>query len=130
MVVAGVRENIPVREARGVRRREQPIRLPLAFIERRAGWKSHDLRRMDFSCTGCQALHWASEPSAKKPQGGEASYQSYYKRGDTQLERMRQLPNPLHALMNGTNTQSKTFRKVLRRWNGQFAFTSVKFNMD
>ena len=129
-MVAGAREDIPVREARGVRRREQPIRLPLAFIERRACWKSHDLGRMNVSCTGCQALHWASEPSAKKPQGGEASYQSCCKRGDARLERMRQLPEPLHSLMNGTNTQSKAFRKVLRRWNGQFAFTSVKFNMD
>jgi len=101
-VVAGARENIAVQEARGVRRREQLIRLPLAFIERRAGWKSHDLGRMDISCTGGQALHWASEPSAKRPHGGEASYQSGCKQGDAQLERMRQLPEPLHSLMHGS----------------------------
>ena len=129
-MVAGAGENMPVREARRVRHQEEPIRLPLAFIERRATWKSHDLGRMNITCTGCQALHWASEPSAKKPQGGHASYQSCCKRGDAQLERMSQLPEPLHSLMNASNTQSKGFRKVLRRWNGQFAFTSVKFNMD
>jgi len=43
---------------------------------------------------------------------------------------MRQLPEPLHSLMTATDTRSKSFRRVLRRWNEQFAFTSIKFNMD
>ena len=106
------------------------IQLPLAFLDQRARWKEHDLGRMEVRCTGCQALHWASEPSTRRPRGGEASCYSCCKHGDAQMERMLQLPEPLHSLMTHNDARSKAFRKVLRRWNQQFAFTSIKFNMD
>ena len=88
----------------GERRQERGIQLPLGFIDQRAKWITHDLERMDIRCTGCQALHWVSEPSGKRPHGGEASYHSCCKHGDAKLERMRQLPEPLHSLMTATDT--------------------------
>jgi len=46
------------------------------------------------------------------------------------MELMRPVPEPLNALMSGGDTQARTFREGLRRWNSIFAFTSIKFNMD
>jgi hypothetical protein len=85
---------------------------------------------MDVRCTGCHALHWASESSAKRLQGREASFESCCKHGDAQVEAMRPLPEPLNSLMSGVDAQSRAFRGDLRRWNSLFAFTSIKFNMD
>ena len=85
---------------------------------------------MDIQCTGCNALHWASEPSDKAPQDGHASYQSCCKHGKARVEAMRPLPEPLNTLLNGDNACSRVFRRILRRWNELFAFTSIKFNMD
>ena len=129
MVDGGIK-NLAPPAGGGERRQERGIQLPLGFIDQRAKWITHDLGRMDIRCSGCQALHWVSEPSGKRPHGGEASYHSCCKHRDAKLERMRQLPEPLHSLMSATDTRSKSFRRVLRRWNEQFAFTCIKFNMD
>ena len=102
----------------------------LAFLSQKAKWTSHELGRMNIKCTGCQALHWASESSAKAPRDGMASYESCCKHGKVKVEAMRPLPEPLNALMSGDDARSRAFRVNLRRWNKEFAFTSLKFNMD
>ena len=104
--------------------------IPLAFLDQRAKWRSHDLGRIDILCAGCHAQHWVSESSAKKPCDGEASYESCCKQGKARVEAMRPLPEPLNTLMCGDNARSRSFRAMLRRWNELFAFTSIKFNMD
>jgi len=104
--------------------------IPLAFLDQQAKWRSHDLGRMNILCAGCDAQHWASESSAKKPRDGEASYESCCKQGKARVEAMRPLPEPLNTLMCGDNALSRSFRAILRRWNELFAFTSIKFNMD
>jgi len=104
--------------------------IPLAFLDQQAKWRSHDLGRMDILCAGCDAQHWASESSAKKPRDREASYESCCKQGKARVEAMRPLPEPLNTLMCGDNAPSRSFRAILRRWNELFAFTSIKFNMD
>jgi len=42
---------------------------------------------------------------------------------------MRLLPEPLNAWMRGLDTQSRSFRELLRPWNSLFAFTSILLNM-
>ena len=106
------------------------VQVPLAFLAQQDKWTSHELGRMNIKCRGCQALHWASEPSAKKRGEVEASFESCCKHGKAQVEAMRPLPEPLNTLMCGDNARSRAFRVNLRRWNKEFAFTSIKFNMD
>ena len=103
--------------------------IPWAFLDQQAKWRSHDLGRMDILCTGCDAQHWASESSARKPRDIEASYESCCKQGKARVEAMRPLPEPLNTLMCGDNAGSRSFRAILPRWNELFAFTSIKFNM-
>jgi len=106
-------------------------RIPLSFGCQRARWTSHDLGRLDIRCTSCDAQHWRAESLASRGvQGGEASFESCCKKGKVQIEPMRALPEPLNALMSGGDTQSRSFREGLRRWNSIFAFTSTLFNRD
>ena len=114
----------PVREGRR-------LRVPLSFLDQRAKWKSHDLGRMDIRCTGCKALHWLRESSVlRRPPGGEASFNSCCMHGQVQIDPMCPLPEPLHTLMNAANSEARSFREALQRWNSIFAFTSIMFNMD
>ena len=106
------------------------IQLPLAFVQNQAKWANYELGRMNIKCTGCQALHWACETSAKVPHNGFASYESCCKHGKAKIEAIRSLQEPLNSLMSGDDAQSRAFRVNLRRWNEEFAFTSIKFNMD
>ena len=107
------------------------LRAPLSFLDQRARWTGHDLGRIGIRCTGCNALHWAAESSAsRKPQGGVTSFQSCFIHGQVQIDPMRPLPEPLNSLMNRANTEARSFREGLRRWNSIFAFTSIWFNMD
>ncbi|RPB06165.1 hypothetical protein L873DRAFT_1660485, partial [Choiromyces venosus 120613-1] len=58
------------------------------------------------------------------------SFESCCKHGDVVLEKLKQLPEPLHSLISGTTLQSRNFLKEVRRWNSLFAFTSISYNMD
>ena len=50
--------------------------------------------------------------------------------GQVQIDPMCPLPEPLHTLMNAANSEARSFREALQRWNSIFAFTSIMFNMD
>ncbi|KAG0125458.1 hypothetical protein HOY82DRAFT_492929, partial [Tuber indicum] len=58
------------------------------------------------------------------------SFESCCKCGDTMMERMRVLPEPLNYLLTSQDDQSRLFRQDLRRWNNLLAFTSIRYNHD
>ncbi|RPA99986.1 hypothetical protein L873DRAFT_1789214 [Choiromyces venosus 120613-1] len=103
--------------------------LNLAFTRNRAYWTTHNLGTMNIVCVHCHAKHWKAEPSRRRQAHGY-SFESCCKHGDVVLEKLKQLPEPLNSLMDGTTLQSKNFLKDVRRWNGLFAFTSISYNMD
>ena len=96
MAPAAIMPVVPLAPVREVQQAQS--RVPLSFGCQRARWTVHNLGGMDIRCTGCKALHWASESTAsRKPRGGEASFESCSKHGQVQIEFMRPLPEPLNA---------------------------------
>ncbi|KAG0123343.1 hypothetical protein HOY82DRAFT_495266, partial [Tuber indicum] len=107
-----------------------PAPIPLASVESRDHWRISALGRMDVACTACNALHWKGEWTRLRGHGIAGAFESCCKRGDVRVERLQVLPEPLNTLMTGQDSQSRSFRQNLRRWNSLFAFTSIRFNMD
>jgi len=101
-----------------------------AFIEMCAHWLAHSLGRMDTVCRVYQALHWKAESPKVTSRIRAGTFESYCKPGDVMIERMRALPEPLNTWMTGQDSQSRLFRRHIRRWNTLFAFTSLSFNAD
>jgi len=104
--------------------------VPMAFIEHRSEWMGHSLRSMNLCCSGCQTLHWEAERPQHRTRARAGTFEACCKHGDMIVERMRPLPEPLNTLMTGQDSQSRLFRKHVRRWNALFAFISIRFNAD
>ena len=101
-----------------------------AFIEQREHWTQHQLGSMNLVCSRCNALHWSAERPRASAHHAAGSFESCCKYGDAMVEKIRHLPEPLNSLMTGINSQSRQFRASLRQSNSQFAFTSIRYNMD
>jgi hypothetical protein len=91
---------------------------------------SHNLGRMNVVCLHCGAFHWMAERHSKSsninPTFGQCCL-----RGQIQLPKLEELPQPLRTLFEDADDESaKEFRKNIRKYNAALAFTSVQANID
>jgi len=74
---------------------------------------AHSLGRMNVVCDFCDALFWKDE------------HHFCCNHGKLKLDTLPPLPDPINALLIGTNSFSVAFKKNIRAYNSAFAFTSI-----
>jgi len=88
----------------------------------------HQLGAMDVECLRCRALHWMEEKVA----GGVHApiFSTCCAKGKVKLPSIAQPPMPLLALLTSEDSQSREFRRNIRRYNSILAFTSMGAKID
>jgi hypothetical protein len=89
----------------------------------------HNLGRMDVTCPDCGALHWLSEKlsssSKRNPRFGTCCSE-----GRVRLPALEAPPEPLRTLFTSNDSNSKSFREDIWKYNRALAFTSLGVTED
>ena len=115
--------NVCVPAPRAQRRRVQDLfcitRKPYEDIA-----EHHNLGHMDVTCPDCGALHWLSEKlsssSKRNPRFGTCC-----SKGRVHLPALEAPPEPLRTLFTSNDSNSKSFREDIWKYNQALAFTSL-----
>ena len=80
---------------------------------------------MDQICYDCNAKHWNGEKPATST-STNTFYISCCKKGEVDIELLREPPAFLKDLYDNQQASGKEFRRNIRKYNSAFAFTSIR----
>ena len=84
-----------------------------------------NLGEMDQICYDCNAKHWNGEKPATST-STNTFYISCCKKGEVDIELLREPPAFLKDLYDNQQASGKEFRRNIRKYNSAFAFTSIR----
>ena len=84
-----------------------------------------NLGKMDQICYDCNAKHWNGEKPATST-STNTFYISCCKKGEVDIELLREPPAFLKDLYDNQQASGKEFRRNIRKYNSAFAFTSIR----